>query len=358
MLTTSESGLVLPQTSEAKTSEAEILAKIILCQYQNMSESKHRNVCFTWNNYPPDYMQVLSKLPTVTYLVTGREIGESGTAHIQGYVEFKNQVRFSTLKKRLPSVHFEERKGTSQQAADYCKKDADYIETGTLSRQGKRNDLDEVREILKTGGERDVVDCAKSVHAVRFAQMYLKVREKKRHFKPEVIWLFGEAGTGKTSTAMYDAWRRGYRDDVHLQSGQGKWWEGYDAHKAVIIDDLRADFFSYPRALNIFDRYECRVENKGGSRQLLSRVIYVTCPWSPECVWSTHEEYAQLERRIDVILEILSNGMIVHKGYALSKEKPEDYPQDDTEEIEGSDVSKEVCEASDAKSGDETVVGT
>jgi len=314
--------------------------------------SRLRNAFVTWNNYPDNFEEVLSGLPEHSYIVVGKEIGpKEKTPHLHVYVEFTQQHRWKKIVDVFPpGTDVQKAKGSPQQASDYCKKDHDYREEGTIKNPGKRNDLDTVREILKTGGEREVMDQATSVTAVRFAQMYLKVKERKRRFKPTVIWLYGKAGLGKTRTAMYDAWRRGYGEDVHLQCGQGKWWEGYDAHKAVIIDDIREDFFSFTRALNILDRYECRLENKGGSRQLLARVIYITSPLPPDEVWNTREEMKQLERRIDIIQEILSDTeYIVHKGDGVCQEKPQDYPEDDQEEATNSEQGDQaVCEEIDA----------
>ena len=167
-----------------------------------------------------------------------------------------------------------------------------------------------------------------------------KSKKKLARFKPTVIWLYGQPGVGKTLAAMYDAHRRGYGNDLHLQSGQGKWWEGYDAHKAVIIDDIRSDFYPFSRMLNLLDRYECRVENKGGSRQFLARVIYITSPEPPQCVWETKENMDQLLRRIDTIQEIISLSQSnIDKGNAIRQNKPEDYPEDDKEFVESVESS-------------------
>jgi len=321
-----------------------------------MSENqKFRNVCFTWNNYPEDWEnQLTEKLPQHNYYVAGKEVGDSGTPHIQGYVEFNSPAKFTTLKKKFPTWHIEKRKGTSTQAADYCKKDGDWKETGTISNPGKRNDLEAVRDILKTGGERDVVAQATSFQSVKYAQVYLKVMEKKRNFKPLVIWLYGKAGTGKTRTAHFDAFRRGYFEDIHLQCGQGKWWEGYDGHKVVIMDDVRSDFCSYNRMLNLLDRYECRLENKGGSRQMLARVIYITAPVHPEELWATTEEKAQLLRRIDVIQEIISCvESNIHKGNGISQEKPHKYPEEDIQE----EVNESECSDEEVRSEGTTQSG-
>lgn len=120
----------------------------------NQSQSKFW--CFTKNNYSDDDVELLSRLAEsdhVTYLVFGREVGEeNGTPHLQGYIEFKQRRRFNQARALLPNgSHIETRLGSAKEAADYCKKDGDYFESGELSVsvQGKRNDLDEPIEWIK-----------------------------------------------------------------------------------------------------------------------------------------------------------------------------------------------------------------
>lgn len=81
--------------------------------------------CFTWNNYPESWKEDLTH-ELITSWSYGEEVGESGTPHIQGYLETSKKVRPFTL--RLPKdIHWEKRKGTRQEAADYCQKDGKYI---------------------------------------------------------------------------------------------------------------------------------------------------------------------------------------------------------------------------------------
>lgn len=108
--------------------------------------SKDRRYCFTINNYVDHDIVVVDELailPNVTYLIYGKEVGETGTPHLQGFFILKAPQRFSWVKQRLPRAHIEAARGSSEAAADYCKKEGDFKEIGVFPKnQGKRTDID------------------------------------------------------------------------------------------------------------------------------------------------------------------------------------------------------------------------
>lgn len=111
--------------------------------------------CFTLNNYTDENQEELRRLGTdesiCTYLVFGRESGESGTPHLQGFLRFKVDIRPDRVKRLLGSdrCHIEQTRGTPLEASAYCKKDGDYEEYGRLpTSKGKRSDLDSILEWL------------------------------------------------------------------------------------------------------------------------------------------------------------------------------------------------------------------
>jgi len=65
-------------------------------------------------------------------MVVGNEVGENGTKHLQGFVVYQTRTRFATVKSQLPRAHIEKMAGTPIQASDYCKKDGNFEEFGTL----------------------------------------------------------------------------------------------------------------------------------------------------------------------------------------------------------------------------------
>lgn len=113
--------------------------------------ARYRNICFTINNPTGTELQTLRDWEKVGYYVSGNEIGEKGTPHLQGYLEFTDKVSLSTIKQYIPRAHIEQRRGTQQQAIDYCKKDGDYTTYGTPKQQGARTDLESIYDRMKEG---------------------------------------------------------------------------------------------------------------------------------------------------------------------------------------------------------------
>lgn len=114
---------------------------------------RHRNCVFTINNPSGEEIDRIRAWTQVTYFTVGREVGpKCGTPHLQGYMEFKQQVLQSTIKSKVSKkIICVERKGTPEQNRKYTQKDGDFEEGGTISEQGHRSDLEAVAEMCKAG---------------------------------------------------------------------------------------------------------------------------------------------------------------------------------------------------------------
>lgn len=255
-----------------------------------------RRWCFTLNNYTDEDIAALEQWAAKRFLIIGREVGESGTPHLQGYVELQHPLKLSTLKNVSAKAHWERAAGDQKSNIAYCSKEGNVSIYGEPGEQGKRNDLKEVKELAITKGLRGVLEDATCYNSVRIAEKYLMYFEPKRDWAPVVYWYWGPTGTGKSRTAWAEAGPDAYPKD------HTKWWDGYDRHENVVIDDFRDSWWSITEMLTLLDRYPRRIECKGGSRQFLARNIWVTSARDPSTLYhGTGEAISQLLRRINII---------------------------------------------------------
>ncbi|QMW68698.1 replication-associated protein [Crucivirus-183] len=278
-------------------------------------EPRFRRFRFTINNPTELNTEMCIAAKGFSYLIVGLEIGsETGTFHFQGYAELPEQRTRSTILKMLGASSEEGHPGwahilpcnASQHSnVVYASKDCDIlVEAGEPSSQGARNDIADVRRtILKGGSMEDVCMQATSYQAMRTGELmmkYLKPPSKPR-VEPLVTWLWGPSGTGKTHRATHFFPKPGLPDAPFIWS-DGKWWDGYDRHKNVIIDDLRRGMWPFRYLLRLLDKYPFRVEVKGGTREFVATDIVITAPESPEQMFAYEgEELKQLLRRIHIV---------------------------------------------------------
>lgn len=284
------------------------------------SASKSRKWCFTLNN-PPGGAELYGDDWVVEYLIVGHEIApSSGTPHHQGYVRFANPRALAGVRKLLPKAHWTPCTGTETQNYNYCTKEQvtviEYGEREDLppvepdadqKGQGKRNDLRLARRLVKAGhGMAEICEQVDSYQALRAAELMLKFIEVQRDWTPEVVYIYGPTGTGKSHLAHSLA-----KTDPWISLHNGRWFEGYDAHEDVIFDDIRGDFCKFHVLLRLLDRWPYRIEVKGGSRQFLAKRIFITSCRPPHLLFPsvTGEDLMQLGRRISQIIYLERRGL-------------------------------------------------
>lgn len=265
------------------------------------------NFVFTWNNYPEDAEQTLKDWKQITYGVYGHEKApETGTPHLQGYVELKQSTPWKNIHKKLPGVHVEERKGNQSQAIAYCKKDGDFVEWGTpkVAQQGKRTDLENVADMVKSGASLKRVAEEYPVQWIKFHKGIVSLKMiliSPRDEVPKVTVLYGSTGKGKSFRA-----RELTSPDRYVWHPQnGHWFEEYQGQKDVIFEEFRGQL-PFGMILSLLDRYDCRVQYKGGSVQFCGTNIVITSPIHPRDWYKTDdlrgdEKLDQLLRRITEI---------------------------------------------------------
>lgn len=260
--------------------------------------SRLRNWCFTLNNYTEaDYAAI--KTVQCRYMVIGKEEGKEGTPHLQGYIEFTKGIRFNRAKTILCGrAHIEGRKGTPKEAADYCKKEGDWWEKGEMAHPGTRTDLSIIHDLVEGGhGIRAICqEVNLNYQSLSFACKLMTYIEPAKDWKPEVMWYYGGTGAGKSRSARLES-----GDDMWPSNADGQWYDGYDGHADVILEDFRACWCRFSVLLRLLDWYGYRVPYKGGFRQWRPRRIWITTRVAPHKLYKTREDISQLIRRIDVI---------------------------------------------------------
>lgn len=272
---------------------------------------------FTLNNYSEEErLGLVDQLPQyVDYFIIGRERGAEGTPHLQGYCEFKQRHRLSSLKNTISSrAHWESARGTGRDNRNYCSKDGDFTEHGTLSnyRRGDSSSRDRptrdelAREFAARADARDLSTFAQERPGTWYfsgstlLRNYTLLREPLAREGVTVKWFHGPPGTGKSKTA-HETLPQAYMKDART-----KWWNGYMFQTDVIIDDFGPNGIDITRLLVWFDRYKCTVETKGGMLALCATTFIVTSNFSPEVVYTdnmgvVHPQLPALIRRITCI---------------------------------------------------------
>ncbi len=278
-----------------------------------MANSRIRNVVYTLNNYTDAEYKQAKELKHCSYTVIGKEIGENKTPHLQGYCEFKTQVRFNQLRAQLPRAHFERRRGTAKQAADYCKKDGDYIEIGDPKRQGKRTDISKLRDDIKAG--KSVVELFENNDSMfryhRGAQLYSHaLSSQDKTFKKLMVHVYvGPAGSGKTKTAHWL-----FPNLYSLDNGSSStvWFDGYRNQDCLLLDDFYG-WIKYSYLLRLLDGYRFNLPIKGSHTWKNWSCVIITSNAMPD-QWYSQGMTPALQRRIDKVYQFSQDGSVSEVG--------------------------------------------
>ena len=253
----------------------------------------------TLNNFTDADLKWLESLDISSGIVS-KEVGESGTPHLQGRLSFKRTYRLAALKKLHGKVHWEPTK--CKQDTNYYRKIDSEIVFEKVQEQGKRNDLNVVREMVKAKRKwHEIADECTSFQAVKCIKTLQEGYGQKRPDGPvTVYWCWGATGTGKSRWAHEQ-----YPEAFEPISF--KWWDGYSGETAAIIDDFRGDWCKYHELLRLLDRYPVKKEVKGGWVWLQVDTWIITSSYHPENVYKTDEDKGQLLRRITEIKHFCNN---------------------------------------------------
>lgn len=271
-----------------------------------------RNCVFTVNNYTDKKENDIKKLAVAycSYMVYGKEVGESGTPHLQGYLELDKRMAFNKLRK-LIGGHIEARRGTQEQAITYCLKDVKVDNPawtfGEKKCQGLRTDIGELKEDIASGEFTTQELMEKHEPAWKYGRAMSKYQaliDKQntkafRNVKVHVIW--GKTGTGKSRYC------REQDPDLYavpVPNGGNLWFDGYDGEKTLLLDDFYG-WIKYGQLLRLLDGYQQLLPVKGGFTYAKWTTIYITSNSEPDR-WYERGLTPALKRRLSSVTEKLA----------------------------------------------------
>lgn len=278
--------------------------------------------CFTINNATAEEEKTLSLLTEkedFLYVCYGREIGESGTPHLQGYLELSKNYRRAKLSKLIPRAWLGTRKGTSDEAYTYCKKDGDFVEWGerSIPKQGARSDLLSIKRQLDEGASiKDIAISDESfstwIRSHKAFDRYVCLRAPTRNWATIVYVLSGPTGVGKSRLAHYFGGVNLYT----LADNSFKWFDGYTGQENVLIDDFTGKDASISMMLRLLDRYPMQVPVKCSFVQWAPRRIFITTNVLPETWFPSAEDtqHSAIRRRITKLWSIKQDIIFDNNG--------------------------------------------
>jgi len=268
--------------------------------------ARNRQWLYTLNNYTEDEEQAIQQTPCV-YHVYGREVGDSGTPHLQGTIRFATLKSLVQMKKIQPRAHWEPAKKIHD-SIEYCKKDGDVWECGTPpatdDQKGERGKA-AMKEIIKRAREGDEAWLEEN-HPAEYYHHLSTFRSHKKA-KTEVMshsdegtpheWWVGPTGTGKSKKLWEE-------HPGHYKKDQNRWWCGYTGQDVVAIEEASPKTMEYlaSRLKQWADRYPFAGEIKGGRLESIRPMkVIVLSNYTIDQCFPNEEDSEPLKRRFKVI---------------------------------------------------------
>nr|USZ80617.1 replication-associated protein [Sichuan tick-associated circovirus 2] len=281
-----------------------------------MPSIQGRYWCFTKFTENKDDKPAFDEL-IMQYLVYGWEkCPSTGRRHWQGYVEFKSKLGEGRVRALLIGSHISRRVRSAGEAAEYCKKDCDFVEHGEIgtTSQGSRSDLNAIATLVATGSS-SIRDVALSnpgmfvqygrgltiLNSITNSGSVKRWRDVKSS-----IW-YGKTNLNKTRTWFDTYWDEGcYR----FQYGKNNdWWDGYNGEKHILFDEFHCQIL-LSTMLMYLDGYPQRLETKGSFTYAHWETITIISnddpqTWYTNCAKDKRDAFA---RRISKVIHFKTDG--------------------------------------------------
>lgn len=253
--------------------------------------------------------------------VIAREQHEDGAWHAHVYWHFKPDPAAPERKRTIlhADLTLYGKRGnyqiprSSQAVVKYCTKEGDYVWWGVdpISARHARSAHTKILKEDLVSGKITVNDYVKQ-HPDEIGNylnlkknlMAWKADQQQRPTPPDVLWLEGPSGVGKTTIARASSTTI---FTVPLAKTDAMWWvDGYCGQEVILFDNLST--MSHPPMdwfLKVLDADACPSQTKGGFIPITTKKIIITSTQPPEEVFPSCD--AQLMRRLTIWMKMMWN---------------------------------------------------
>lgn len=271
-------------------------------EQQKEHNRRSRSWCFTLNNYTDEEVERLqSEALKTQYLVFGREVGDKGTPHLQGYVYFEHKKSFKQLKAFIGKrAHIEITRGSFLANIRYCsKEDPEPFTHGTppaTAQEKGRLTKERYAKLWKdaVSGDLSQIDPQRKIQHYRTLKqigqdaldMSGTLEETTGH------WITGSFGCGKSHLA------RTTYPNAYIKTPD-QWWDNYNGQETVIIEDMDPYHVALGYSLKIWgDKYSFPAPYKGGIyKAIRPQRIIITSQYLPSDIWTDKKTIDAIEDR-------------------------------------------------------------
>ena len=260
------------------------------------------NFLCTWNlgdeevDHWKDLLKGILDLTKARYAVGQLEKGEEKDhPHIQFFLNFKKPVRVTAITKHQKRIHVEKVK-VNNGADKYCMKEETRVD-GPVEfgeKPVERNKKVDWEEVWKKAKEGKIEEIPASIRVIHYNKLK-SIAKDNMEFKDcdhlRGIWIYGEAGAGKSK------WAREQSKSIYPKLCN-KWWDGYQGEDVVVMDDIMPEHKFLSQQLKIWsDRYDCILETKGGAVHAKYQWFIVTSQYCIDDIFEDARDREAIHRR-------------------------------------------------------------
>lgn len=148
--------------------------------------SKAKRWCFTLNNYTPDDVdRLMLSHQDIEYLLFGREVASTGTRHLQGLVCFRSRKRLEQVRTIISQRAHCSITVSLQRSIEYCKKEGDFTEIGTVPIERERS---EETRVTSRGGQQKSQEEELEAFKAAVKEGLTDMKEIRQRFSMACAW--------------------------------------------------------------------------------------------------------------------------------------------------------------------------